>query len=1207
MAGDDVVITIRAHNGDAVRAFRDTEGRLRDMRGRFVTEGAVMTGSMNRLSAAIGGVRGSIIPLASAAAPLAAALAPIAVKAAGAGVAVAAFGAAVAGQVSHLSDASKAQDTYSDAVLKYGRGSKQAAEAQHMLSATLSSMPQATARAAISMQTLKGEFQEFSDESAQFTMVPVEKSFTVLGQVIPKLTPMAKGAAAELDRLVTVAGGAVASPGFDALADKVSTFANESLKSAVDGAIHFARALSEGDASGPIKSFVEYAEANGPALRETLGNISNAVSTLVEAAANAGPGMLTLVNAAAQLVASLPPELVATLMQVAVGLKVVTLAGAAAAAVSGGIQTLGTRIAGLQAASAAAGGGLAGLRAAFLSLGTAAKASIIVGGLALVALGIGKLAEKARGAPPDVDKLATSLKGLASSGKFSGELRETFGDMDGLVGKIKLLRQETDSMKESALGFRIPVLDDIAEWAAGPLSDITKGDKSLNALKDDFEGLDKGMATLVSNGYAKEAAQDFEAIKAAALAQGHSLQEVTALFPEYSSAVEDAKFEQDLAVQSMGIFGAAAQDTSAKLDAQKGAADGLRASILALNDTNRSAYDAQIGYEQSLDDLTASFKEHGATLNLNTEDGRANAQAMSQVAAAHDEMLATGVAAGESLGSMTQKSEGLRETMMRLATEAFGGNKQAAEEYVNTLLGVPSQITTMITAEKEQAVTGLQEVRTAIQATPGAKSVTVSTLNAAAIAALEAVGYKTRQLPDGRTEVTTANGKAIGSISAVSTAMNNIDGTTATTYINTVAYQTFRQGERDFTNNNAHGGRVPRYAVGDQVQFAPNGLLSGPGSGTSDDILALFASGAVGRVSDTEYVVNARSTKKYLPLLEAINRDQIKGYAKGGGVAGAARGARDEIRAATSGSTERRLLALMNAISGGHMKMATALSKVSAELTKAKDSLSSLRTAASQLSGSVKSGVLSAANITGGARGDGPVTLQSIMSGLVASRDKATAFSGALKGLQAKGLRSDLIRQIAEAGIEGGGLETAGALLSASSSEIGSVNQLQSQIVSAAKSAGQTTANAVYGATIKAQQKLVTALDTLTKTLKTATGKKAAGGIVGMAASGGIRSNLTWVGEQGPELLDLPAGSRVWSNPDSQRMAAAPWASMLNTPRRAPVSAVPAAAGVGSEQPIVIQVRIGDKEFGELWVETGRRKVKAIGSIEATLKPSRGR
>lgn len=49
---------------------------------------------------------------------------------------------------------------------------------------------------------------------------------------------------------------------------------------------------------------------------------------------------------------------------------------------------------------------------------------------------------------------------------------------------------------------------------------------------------------------------------------------------------------------------------------------------------------------------------------------------------------------------------------------------------------------------------------------------------------------------------------------------------------------------------------------------------------------------------------------------------------------------------------------------------------------------------------------------------------------------------------------------------------------------------------------------------------------------------RASGGIIGGAATGGVRSSLTWVGEQGPELVRLPAGSTVHSAPDSQRMAA---------------------------------------------------------------------
>lgn len=44
------------------------------------------------------------------------------------------------------------------------------------------------------------------------------------------------------------------------------------------------------------------------------------------------------------------------------------------------------------------------------------------------------------------------------------------------------------------------------------------------------------------------------------------------------------------------------------------------------------------------------------------------------------------------------------------------------------------------------------------------------------------------------------------------------------------------------------------------------------------------------------------------------------------------------------------------------------------------------------------------------------------------------------------------------------------------------------------------------------------------------------GGIVGAAASGGPRSGLTMVGEHGRELVKMSPGSRVYSNPDTERM-----------------------------------------------------------------------
>src|SRR5690606_28257801 len=203
----------------------------------------------------------------------------------------------------------------------------------------------------------------------------------LLGQALPRLTPMVQGASTQLDRLVSVAGGSMATPGFDALADRFAKFANESLKEGVDGIIHFTRALSEGQGSGVIQTFMEYAERNGPAVKETLANISRAVLTLVEAASEAGPGMLTLVNAAAKLVAALPPDVVATVMQLAVAFKVVSLAGAGVTALAGAVQGFGASLTAMRAASAAAGGGLTGLSAAFGTLSRSAKVALLTSGI----------------------------------------------------------------------------------------------------------------------------------------------------------------------------------------------------------------------------------------------------------------------------------------------------------------------------------------------------------------------------------------------------------------------------------------------------------------------------------------------------------------------------------------------------------------------------------------------------------------------------------------------------------------------------------------------------------------------------------------------------------------------------------------------------------------------------------------------------------
>ncbi|MFC7983800.1 hypothetical protein [Streptomyces sp. NPDC057336] len=456
------------------------------------------------------------------------------------------------------------------------------------------------------------------------------------------------------------------------------------------------------------------------------------------------------------------------------------------------------------------------------------------------------------------------------------------------------------------------------------------------------------------------------------------------------------------------------------------------------------------------------------------------------------------------------------------------------------------------------------------------------------------------------------------------------------------------------------GGPVQRRADGGPLQHFPNGgLVEGPGGPRSDSIFATFPSGASAMVSDTEYVVQSSAVKKYgLPVLDALNRGTLK--LAGGGVTKSERDHRNKtkhllgvsrfgqmagwrhseirnalgdpgdvsslvtalsdwrvnIQKSTHGRTESNLLRQLDATGRKLFWYQKHLDKASSSLQKSKDRLDDLRRAADQLRDSVKSNVLSFSNITKPASAeDGRVTINTIMSQMTGNASQAREFENALKNLQKKGLAGSLIEQIAEAGISGGGLETAQAILGAGAGQIGYLNRMQSQIIGSAAAAGSTAATAVYGSQIKGQEALVKAWDRTVKSLKGSMDKlahamergierawwpgKASGGIVG-AASGGARGSWTMVGEHEPELVRLPFGSRVYSGPDTRRMQQQAWTSMLNQPRRAPAQqAAPAAPADG--RPIVLNVQIAEREFGQIWVDVGRKQVQTRGGLRATL------
>jgi len=91
---------------------------------------------------------------------------------------------------------------------------------------------------------------------------------------------------------------------------------------------------------------------------------------------------------------------------------------------------------------------------------------------------------------------------------------------------------------------------------------------------------------------------------------------------------------------------------------------------------------------------------------------------------------------------------------------------------------------------------------------------------------------------------------------------------------------------------------------------------------------------------------------------------------------------------------------------------------------------------------------------------------------------------------------------------------------------------------------------------------------------------KRTGGISG-AATGGARGSTTLVGEDGPELVDLPYGSMVRSAPDTARILS---------------------GGGGGGQPLVIELIIGGRALGRLMIDPLRREVRTQGGdVQAVL------
>ncbi|MEV3946971.1 hypothetical protein AB0K57_04815 [Streptomyces halstedii] len=998
-------------------------------------------------------LKGALISLAPAAIPMAASIAPIAPAVGAAAVATAAYAAALGPQISAMTEAAEAEKKYTDAVDKSGARSQEAVAAHMEYVQAMDDLPPATRRAAAALSVLKDEYGDWSDSLAKDTMGPVVKGMALFTGLLPKTSGLVRGTSRELDRLMTIAGGAMESPGLDRTMGKLEKFSTGILRRANDGLVNFMRTADTGKVGGGISEFMDYARAQGPMVANTLRSVGEALVHVLTASSDVGVSALQVVNALAGIVAAIPPGAITMLIQLAIAIKVVKLAAVGMVAARNAVAAFGTSLVAMQAAAAAAPGRLAAVTAAVGTLSRGVKLAMAGTGIGLLVIALSELSQGGKEAAPDVDKLTAALARFGSSGKLSGEAAAVLGKD---LGELK--KQLNEVLNPSWA-------ESFNNWGSN-LTDgfLAPGDATEN-LTSSLDAVDDSLASLVSSGKA-----DIAAAALKNLLKGMNPEQVDKIkgsLGDYKDALANADLEQKLAAQSLGLFGAQAQEVRKKLDEQKASADGLRQAIQALNDVNRQGLGGMIAFEAAIDSATKAAKDNagaltmtGGQLDLNSEKSRNAATALNDLAARTDEAAASARESGASWSTVNGIYSRGRDKLVASA-QAMGLTRSEAKALADQILATPDK-TAKLKGNLEDLEGKLATAKSKLKSLPDSRQAKVK-------AEISDLQNKIRQ---------------------ATAALDAVNGKTATTHIRTVyspaghagpggipKYAKGGRPEAGWALVGEEGPELVRFKGGEEVfdhktslrmssgldghrstagagLDAGRGLIAGLGASAAGvDSAARRMAAAVTAGVRAELEI-ASPSKKMKALMKDVGKGLIVGMTgEKPKIAATAKDLVKDIWAAWKGvktNKDSQLVALVNKDTKKLQSLATKRDKVAATIAAANKYRNELYHDAQADAGLSSLGLQ-----------DEEVSASSIQAGLQQKLAKVDQFTRYVASLAKKGLNKNLIKQVLAMGPDQG-YAYASALAGMSSAALKAVNSTQSQLDKAALNLGGLGADVMY-------------------------------------------------------------------------------------------------------------------------------------------------
>lgn len=509
--------------------------------------------------------------------------------------------------------------------------------------------------------------------------------------------------------------------------------------------------------------------ANG-SIRGLIQNVDKLVSAFGELPPSVQSGVVQIAafGSAGLLAAAGVIKMVNTIRSVRSG--VVDMAGAlrdGAVAFTGWVR-----------AGSSSGTMLAGLRGRAVQAGNAIRNMGVVGkvGLGMLAAGFIAAGVAAATAGPQIDNFGRSGADLGRDLRTAADGGKNF---DSIFSNMSLAaaRDQSLSLSEATklLGGDYDKVDDKADkFFTGILKGVGAASgaaNSLEAVEGRFKGVGDELASLVQGGQADEAARQFSAL-AQAMAKNDTgpgwdkstsaadrykaaTKALMGVMPGYSDALARASTEQKKNADATNAAALSAVKAGNANDQQKKSVDDLADSYKNLNNLLLQQRGGARGYQAALDAATDALKENGRTLDITTEKGRNNQEALDSVASSAGEWASSVLkATGDQQRANSILQDG-RQQYIDMAM-AMGMGREEATKLANEIVKIDGTNTVDVKVDGVKAAKyEVDELGNSVARLDGSKvEIPAETPNAPQVLqTLTALGLTAKQLSSDGTKV----------------------------------------------------------------------------------------------------------------------------------------------------------------------------------------------------------------------------------------------------------------------------------------------------------------------------------------------------------------------------------------------------------------------------------------------------------------------